>query len=915
MKSSLLATKLHQPPRPAKWVPRPYLSQHLTEGLNLKRKMTLVSAPAGFGKTSCICAWINTLDFPVAWLSLETADDDPLRFFTYFVAALQTVFPIYGREIEGVLQAGQLPPEDLISASIINDLLELGAYTLLILDDFHVIQDPFILRVLGTLIANLPSQLHLVLITREDPPLPLSRLRANNLMTEIRARDLRFSRGDMGSFLKAQGVSLSQVNIDVLEDKTEGWIAGLQLAAIALQPIWRAGKESDLSGFIANLSGSNRLIVSYLTEQVLNHQPEDVRRFLLETAMLDRLNGDLCNAVTGRSDGRFLLEQLYNANLFLIPLDDDRRWYRYHHLFADLLRDHQYNLLGEETAILHQRASHWYAQADMPGEAIAHALAAADYEHAVELIECHAMDFIMRGYVNTMNGWVQAVPEQWQSRSPRTNLAIVWMHLLRGDYAGASPYLERLRVTLANTAESPLGEADASLHADWLVIQSLLLYKEGNAVESMATAEKALSLVAEENARVRSFAYYALASACQVRAEYDRALESYQLAIELACVSQNLVAEMLSVNGLAQMAFEQGRLHLAFEIAAPVVERLEQSESLPPISAIAYGLLGEVCLQWNQLEQARHYIQRSLQLSMLGGYNTAVIFGHVALSRLAQIEGDLATAARELQTASEMLPAELPEYVQQEVIAQEVNLSLVRNRPAAAEMMLEREGFNFQDPFTFPSLPSEQNLSHSLGLLYNSSLRLLIYLIRNGRSLLDLEQGLALANQIIAAAHQGQQIPVALQTYLLRAQMYAVLGDMQASQADYLSALELAEAEGFIAVFIEEGFPVAKDLTRLVQNNQLQPPLSNNVGSILAAITANQLPEAVHEVSSLIEPLSDREVEVLQLIAEGLTYKQIADRLFISLNTVRYHVKALYGKLNVNNRTQAIAMARRHQIL
>ncbi|MBE2222021.1 MAG: hypothetical protein IAF02_10790 [Anaerolineae bacterium] len=905
-----MQTKLYTPRLRPSFVPRPHLIQKLNQGLH--RKLTLISAPAGFGKTTCISEWIHTLDYPATWLSLDNGDDDPRRFVTYFIAALQKVDMTLGQDSEDLLSAGQLSPAEIISTTLINNMLALADHFLLVLDDFHVIQDRFILQFLENLIANIPPPLHLVLITREDPPLPLARLRANNLLTEIRARDLRFNTHDTAIFLETLGLSLSPKDIAALEKKSEGWIVGLQLAGIALQSSLSVQNESDPSAFIAQLSGSHRFFLSYLTEQVLDQQSEEMRQFLLQTAILDKLHGDLCNAVTERTDGRFLLERLFNANLFLIPLDDEGEWYRYHHLFRDLLRDRQHVLRGEETAVLHQRASQWYVQANMINMAIHHALAAQDYEMAVDLLESYAMQMIMQGFVKTVNGWVEAIPERWRSQSPRTNLAFAWMHLLRGAYPQASPYLEQLHATLDNDPILQQTEAETSLKADWLVMQSLVLYMEGKLAESKSKAEHALAIVPEQDDRVRSLAYYALGSVCQASLEFDRAVHFYQLAIQYGRAAENLVAEMMSMTNLAMIALEHGKLHLAYEIAAPIDERNEQSGSLPPMSAVVYGVLGELFIQWYQLDRARQYTQRSLQLSRFGGYNTAVVLGHVTLSRLAQIEGDLEAALEEIQTAVNLLPVELPEYIRQEVTAQQVNLYLACNRPAAAELALRRQGFSFQDQFIFPDFPSEQAISHSLGLLYNSSLRYLLNLAKNGRTPDKLKAGIDLANRLITATLQSQKTLVALTTYLLRAQMYAACGEIQASHSDYVNALELAETEGFIGVFVEQGQPVAHALTQSRQFGRVSKGYINN---ILAAFTHLQSPSTIDQVSFLVEPLSERELEVLRLMADGLKYKEIATQLFISLNTVRYHVKALYGKLNVNNRTQAISAARQLELL
>jgi LuxR family maltose regulon positive regulatory protein len=552
-------------------------------------------------------------------------------------------------------------------------------------------------------------------------------------------------------------------------------------------------------------------------------------------------------------------------------------------------------------------------------EAVQHALAAEDYALAVDLLEDHAAGLIMQGYAKTVNAWVQAIPAEWRSQSPRTNLAFAWMHLLGGVYAEASSYLEWLETSLDFRAKHQLGEWDSSLRAEWLVMQSLMLYKQGETKAGLAMATQALEIAPEQDSRVRSLAYWALASIYQLMEDYQNAVEAYQASIQHGRAAENLVAEMMSTAGLAVMAFEHGQLHLALEIADPVVTRIEQSDSLPPISAVIYGALGETCYQWNQVERARRHALRALQLSTLGGYNTGVIFCRVLLSRLSQLEGDLETAAREIQQAVDMLQMEAPDNWRQEVASQQARVYLARGRPAAAQMALQGHGFSFRDQFSFPNLSPDQSVSYSIGLLYNSSLRFLLHQTRAGRELTDLRPGIELADRLVAGALKGQYIPVALEALLLRAQMHATLGNSQNSQADYVRALELAEPEGFIGIFVEQGLAVAEALASLVEQNQLRTSQPGYVERILAAFPQVQ-PSAQDSSAeagpkALIEPLTGRELDVLRLMAEGLKYKEIAKRLFVSLNTVRFHVKAIYGKLAVNNRTQAVEQARRLRIL
>ena len=918
LKANLLATKLHRPALPPQWVARPTLTQRLQEGLALNRQLTLVSAPAGFGKTTCISDWLNSLEaWPAAWLSLDAADNDPGRFFAYFVAGLQTVAVDFGQALAAVLQAGQLPPPDALSASLINEMLTIEERFLLVLDDFHLLQEPSVLQVLDTIVANLPPALHLVLITREDPPLPLARLRANNQLTEIRARDLRFTGEDAARLLNdGLNLSLSAADVAALETKTEGWIAGLQLAALSLR------ERADPAQFIATLSGSHRFILDYLTEQVLSQQTASIQHFLLQTSILDKFNSELCDAVTGREDGRSLLEQLFNANLFLISLDETQQWYRYHHLFADLLRARQQMMGKQETAVLHQRASQWYAQENMIPEAMQHALAAEDFTTAVALLEGYAMPLIMQGYVKTVHGWVEAIPDAWRCQSHKTNLAFAWMHLLRGAYAQAEPYLAQLENAFAS--DHLVDEPHQAIRAEWLVLKSLLLNKEAKILEAAALVDEALALVPPENGRVRSLAYFGRATSYQALEKFDEAVAAYQQAIQLGRRADNLIAEMLSVSGLAVMAFEQGKLHLAFEIAAPVIERVEQAGSLSPITTVVYGILGEICYQWHQPQKAQHYFQRALELSTLGGYQSGMINCRVLLSRLAYLEGELELAVRHIKEAAALLQSEVPDYVRQEVLAQQVGIYLAQDRSAAAQALLQEAGFSFRAGFTFPPLAPEQTISHSLGLLYNSSLRFLLHWASSGHRQAPLTSGIELAGQIVEKTQPGRSTAVALEALLLRAQMHAALADQSASWADYCQALALAEPEGFIGVFLEQGKPAARAIIRLAQQRHLAEIEPGYLKRLLAAL-ANllALPEesvAVErpfppEVRPLVEPLTEREREVLSLMAEGLKYKEIAARLIVSLNTVRYHVKAIYGKLNVNNRTQALETARQQQIL
>ncbi len=910
--SGLLTTKLNRPSLPGKWVQRTSLIRKLTEGLECGHQIVLVSAPAGFGKTICVSEWIDSLvRWPMTWLSLDAADDDPGRFFSYLIAALQQIEGGIGSEIEGVLRAGQLPPVEVFSTTLIGDILSVEKRFLLVLDDFQVIQDEYILHVLEDLISNLPLPLHLVLITREDPSLPLARLRASDKLSEIRAGDLRFTEKEAEKFLNQQmGLSLSIGDIRKLVDRTEGWIAGLHLAGLSIHD------RENPSQFITNLSGSHRFILSYLSEEVLSRQAPDILRFLVQTSILDRLNGDLCDAITGRSDSRSLLEDLYSANLFLIPLDDQQRWYRYHALFTDLLRDRLQDFAQDSVAELHQRASQWFVQMDMPSEAIEHALAARDYAAAVRLIESHAMDMLMKWHIKTVDGWLQAIPHAWCEQSAEANLAFAWMYIQRGAYSQAAPYLHRLQEM---HAEGKIGDDNPILKAKWLALQVMLLNAQGKPAEGLKLAQQAFALVSQDDGRVRSMIDLGLASVYQQLDEYDNALEAFQRIIHYGEAVGNSVYELLGISGLALMAIQHGQLHFTFEIVSRGLERMERSGSLPPISTAVYGELGVVHYQWHQLEKALEYFQRSIRVSELSGYSDAEVYYGVVLSRLHQLEGDLEAADREIQKVAGMMRSEAPTAVREEALAQEIRIHLARNRLARAEAILTPLGFSFQDGFDHPEQAPYQIITPPTGALYTSAFRILLYRARTKQEMANLKAGIALADLIVEEALQRQYLLIGLELLLLRGQMHAVIGDTEESAADTIQALELAEPEGFISIFIDEGTPLLDTLTTLLARGEIGNASPEYVESIVAAFPEKLVAEDAaipkSAESALIDTLSEREKEVLALIGEGLSNHEIADRLVITLHTVKKHSSNIYGKLRVNSRTQAVARARQLGLL
>ena len=882
----------------------------MNNALESEHLLTLVSAPAGFGKTTCVNAWADQLDLPVIWLSLDPADDDPGRFFTYIIAGLQQVDARLGKEIEYFLDKEQLPPAETIASALINDVSGIDGNFVFVLDDLQVIQDPHILKVLEKIIVNHPRQLHLVLITREDPLLPLARLRANNMLTEVRSADLRFSTDEISQFYKeVMNLPLSEADRINLENRTEGWIAGLQLAGLSLHG------QNDPSRFIASIRGNQRHILSYLTEEVLYRQSEEVRAFLLKTSILEKLNGDLCDAVTGRCDSREMLERLLHANLFLVPLDNEQRWYRYHHLFADLLRTMLKRDLTEAIQPLHRRASQWYAGEGMITEAIEHALVAEDFQQAVELMEQHAMSIVMQGYVKTVERWFQSIPTEWNHKSPRASIALAGMYLLSGNYHLVEQYLKQSeQITqpdaLANC--STLQDID-TLRSEWFAIKSTLLNVQGNAPESIVMAQQALQEVRPDDHYIQGIAYLGLGGAYRILDNYPGLVDAYQKAIYHSRIAEKPLPEMLSANALTLMAIQHGELHFAEEVAAQVIDRIRISgESLPPVAGSIYGALGMVCYEWNHLDQARSYYQQALQLSQQGGHNAGTVFAYILRSCLSMAEGDLPAAAVEIQKAAERIPLGIPAWLKPEYLAQQVRVDLFHKNLGSVKAILD----NLRIDWHSSIVPQSE-------LCYLAYLRWMLFEALQEHRIDELPWGVQLASKLIDAIQKGGRVSTLLPALLLRAQMYAILGERSAALTDVACAVDRAESGGYIRTFLDEGpeiVPLLRNSLARIQYRDYAEHLldcflssGGDAGSVAAATPPRMIdPNSIANQPDVLESLSEREMEVLILIAQGLKYEQIAEKLVISVNTVRFYIKAIYSKLQVNNRAQAVAVA--HQI-
>ncbi len=890
MKPNLLATKLRVPSLPARQVPRPHLTQRLDEGLAAGRRLTLVSAPAGFGKTTCVSEWVGRLTTPVAWLSLDPSDDDPGRFFAYLVAALQKVDGKAGQEIEGPLQSVQLPPLEPLLTSLLNDIAKMPRF-LLVLDDFQVIREGAILKAMERLLANQPPNMHLVLVTREDPQLPLARLRANNQLTEVRAAELRFSVLEADQFLQeVLGLSLDQADIAVLAERTEGWIVGLQLAGLSVRD------RTDASQLIAGLSGTHRFILSYLTEQVLGQQPEETASFLLQTSILDRLSGELCDAVTARSGSAALLERLFSANLFLVALDDEQRWYRYHHLFADLLGSRlRQSLSAEAIRELHRRASECLAQHDLLDEAIEHALAGEDGERAASLVEQGAHGLMMGGRVKTLQDWLAALPEAVSQSHPRLRIYRMWIDLMQGKLDISDRAMQEREALLDSLPPSP--ESD-QLRLEFVVMLCRFVAITGSTSRAIRLASDAKARLPESDLASRARVHSALAIAYDLEGNADQAAPAYRECFRLAEAAGYYTLAAHTLMMMAQWRTNYGQLREAARLSQSIIDMGAQAgqKTFHPAGQGHIGLAA-IHLEWNELEAAEDHLHQGMALCTQGGLAGASTASAIR-ARLLQARGDLAGALAESLAAQAYYGGVDPAGLARQILIRLAMGDVGEAARVAAPWMRLLRG----EPGV-PRLPllAVEDVQTSVARV----------LLAQG----EIESALQVLDELQATAEPGRRRGRLVEALLLRALALQAQsgGDLTpAALACFERALELAEPEGYVLLFAEGGPPVARLLEAVAHRAEVPGRLRQYAHRLLGAFPGGvRTVKAPAGAGKLIEPLSGRELEVLQLICEGCSNREIAERLVVTVSAVKKHTGNIFGKLGVSSRTQAIARARR----
>jgi LuxR family maltose regulon positive regulatory protein len=906
MAMPLLATKLYMPPLRPNAVRRPRLIARLNAGLH--HKLTLISAPAGFGKTTLVSAWIAGCGRPAAWLSLDAGETDLTRFLAYLVAAVQTLAPNLGAGLSGALESPQPPPAESLLTALLNDIATLPDSFILVLDDYHVIDSSAVDQALVFLLERLPPQLHLVIVTREDPQLPLARLRVRDQLTELRAADLRFTPAEAAEFLKeVMNIDLSADDVAALERRTEGWIAGLQLAALSMQG------RADMAQFVRAFAGDNRYIADYLVEEVLQRQPERVRRFLLQTAILDRLSGPLCAAVTGQEDGGAQLEALERGNFFVVPLDDTRHWFRYHHLFADMLAAHLMAEQPDQISTLHRRASVWYEQYGAAADAIRHALAAQDFERAADLVE-RALPAMRRSRQEaTLLGWLQTLPDALIRCRPVLSAVYAGALLASGELEGVEARLRDAERWLETTAH---GRARPDASAAMVVVddeafrrlpgaiavwRAGLALALGNVSDTVAYARRALDLVPADDYLSRGGAVALLGLAFWASGELEAAHRAYADGLADVQRAGHLSDVISGAIARADIRMAQGRLHEAMRTYEQALQ-LATTQGEPALRGTAdlYVGMSELYRERNDLHAATQRLLSSKELGERTGFPQNRSRWCVAMARIRAAQGDLPAALVLLQEAERLFVRDFFPQVRP-VAALKTRVWIAQGRLGDALGWARAQG-----------LSADDELSYLREFEHITLARLLAARSKRDREARALREAIGLLHRLLQAAEAGGRTGSVIEILVVQALVQHAQGDIPAALMPLHQALRLAEPEGYVRMFVDEGPPMAQ----LLLEGAARAIMPDYVGQLLAAYEAEpprSAGESLHPASRasqpLIEPLSQRELEVLRLFNTDLSGPEIAQQLVIALSTVRTHTKSIYSKLNVTNRRAAVKRA------
>lgn len=881
----LLKTKFFIPTSYTPPIIRPRLIDTLNDGL--KRPLILVSAPAGYGKTTLVSNWLREIKIPSIWLSLDDGDNDPVCFLQYLVSAFETIAPDAKLNMSGELQGIQ--PNQVVGMInlFVNEISSFAQPFIFVLDDFHVIHSKTIFQLVNQLIEHMPVQMHLAILTRTDPPFPLSRFRVRNQLIDIRGDQLRFTADEIDTFLnETKSIKLSSDDLSALEVRTEGWIAGLQLAALSMQ------KCKDVHTFVSDFAGSHHYVMDYLVGEVLKQQPEMVSEFLLRTSILDRLCGPLCKALVDSSaerfDGQQMLESLVEKNLFTVPLDDERHWYRYHHLFTDVLRKrlgHEFPHLLPE---LSRRASLWYEQNGFIAESVQQAIEAGDQDRAAQLIEQKGCLLLIGGEVATLLKWADAIEFQSEAR-PWLAIQKAWALALVGDLNRVEPTLtvpEQLLLPLEPTDEVK------TMRGTIAAARAYCANSRGDSQSAAKYAQEALLLLptcSSISISIRSVVVSILGDASWIDGKFDEAIQAYTESIKIGKEANNLNMIIIANSNMADILMKQGQLHRAADIFAKTLHMAVRPDGQR--SSLAAGILARMAklsYEKNQLDEAEQHILQCLELCRIWGDPGQQAYACAILARLELARNNPEKTQAAVQEA-ELLISQQPHspHWSIQVRSELARIWLAQGNLEKPSQHILKRGLTIQD-----EIPYQRE---------NEYVLLLRVLMSRG----DYESAAILSNRLLQQAETTGQMGLVIETLIIQA--LALQGKKETDQALVIleKALTLAQPEKYQRVFLDEG----EAMIRLLCQAQ-----SRQIGNDYAALLLSQIGKtsgtARPSMQILVEPLTTREIEVLKLIEGGCSNQDIAEKLFISIPTVKRHISNIYGKMGVKSRTQALALGK-----
>jgi len=932
----------------------------------------LISAPAGSGKTSLLAEWISSKDkgerrrgkrskdlfpqvpYPLSfcWLSLDEDDNDPARFWTYLFATLQSVHPHLNPSALQLLESPQPPPAQSILIPLLNELAGLADPAILVLDDYHVISEGDIHSGMAYLLEHLPAQMQVVIATRADPPLPIHRLRARSQLTEIRQADLRFSLDEAAVYLRDSiGLSLSMEDVAALETRTEGWIAGLHLAGLAMKMPSANPTLIEPNQFIASFTGSHHYILEYLVEEVLSRQSEEVQEFLVRTSILDRLCAELCDEITkgdpgessqdlrgGRTygaevnpliqtgsssfilhpsslDSSFILDFLARSNIFLIPLDESHTWYRYHRLFADLLANRlRQSVPAVEIQRLHRQASAWYAQNELFDEAIQHALAGKDFDKAAAIIERIILSRMFTGGVKTIKSWLEVLPEDIVQTRPRLRMYRGWVYFLQGKLSLSDNIMGELENEFQ---ELPPSAENDRLRLELITILCRNVAMLGDTARAIRLAEEALRKLPEGDRASRARVFSALGIAYGLEGQVEKAMQYYRESLRLTLEIGNYFLAAHTTSVMALGLTYSGQLHEAARFYQSILDLGAKSgqELFYPAGEGYIGLAG-IYLEWNDLETAEKYLERGMELCRQGGLAVDLFMGYMTKSRLHQAKGNVQGALAELETLVQTFQPKGISISSAQIGVRKVQLGILSGdlKESAHLFLLDLVGQD--DPSQKLPVPIVEMVCTTI---------IYLYIVQR-----EFKKALEWLDRLERSAGSSGWFGRLIETHLLRALVLQTQAHPTTALVEFKRSLDLAEPEGYVRLYLEKGGAVLPLLNAVIRDPSTPVRLQKYACRLLEAFSGGDSRAADRERSGVpgpdaaphgeepdepIEPLSQRELEILQLICDGYSNQQIAEKLVVSLHTVKKHTSNILAKMGVSSRTQAAARARRLNLL